>query len=98
MSNNEILELVLSQNLDSDKTEELPRRLDMDEEVLDLLEILDVKHIGFYERKDKLLELLPFVDQEQEPELKTPSDPLKDAHLEKENTQPLIYSNKILKK
>ncbi|XP_052624790.1 uncharacterized protein LOC128132308 [Lactuca sativa] len=103
LSNNEFLELVLSQKLDRDKAKEIAKEFDMNNEVLEILEFIDdKKHIRTDDMKPKppntKAKFLPPVEQAQDPGAKPPPDPLKLIHVEKESTQPVINSNKLSKK
>ncbi|XP_023751779.1 uncharacterized protein LOC111900140 [Lactuca sativa] len=101
--NNEFLELVLSQKLDRDKAKEIAKDYDMNNEVLEILEFVDDKrHMRTDDVKPKppttKAKFLPPVEQAQDPGAKTPPNPLKNMHVEKESTQPVINSNKLSKK
>ncbi|XP_023730879.2 uncharacterized protein LOC111878591 [Lactuca sativa] len=88
--------------LDRDKAKELAKEVDMDNEVLESFEFIDdKKHVRSDDIKPKpstKVKILPLVEQALDPGAKTPPNPLKLIHVEKESTQTLINSNKLSKK
>ncbi|XP_023763984.2 uncharacterized protein LOC111912477 [Lactuca sativa] len=101
-TNNDFMELVLSQKLDRYKAKELAKECGINEEVLEILKFKDDKHMWIDGREVKppttKAKFLPPVEQAQDSRAKTPPDPIKLIHVEKESTQPVINSNKLSKK
>ncbi|XP_023749134.1 uncharacterized protein LOC111897406 [Lactuca sativa] len=96
-------ELVLSRKLDRNKAKELAKEFDINNEVLEILEFIDdKKHMWIDEMKSTppttKVKPLPPVEQAQDSGSKTLPEPLKNIHIEKEGTQPVINSNKLSKK
>ncbi|CAI9289287.1 unnamed protein product [Lactuca saligna] len=101
-TNNDFVELVLSQKLDRYKAEELAKEGSTNEEVLEILKFKDDKHMWIdgreVESPTTKAKFLPPVEQAQDSGAKTPPGSIKQIHVEKESTQPVINSIKLSKK